>query len=80
MELKVLVDEQAAALLLKSAEYPKDGDTLYLAEPQHIHFATEIRYRSRNDCHRRYAERGLLFERKIDAVMFSKSFVMRAGE
>lgn len=76
-ELKVLVNDEAATMLLKSVDYAKDGDTLYLANPQHINYASQVKYKSNNKCHQRYKERGLLFESEIDAVMYSMSVTNR---
>lgn len=73
-ELKILVNDEAATMLLKSVDCAKDGDTLYLASPHHINYAIQVKFKSNNPCHQRYKERGLLFLSEIDAVMYSISF------
>jgi len=75
MEIEIILDGLAKRINVYATEFANNGDVLFLSEPQHINFYTEIKFNHNNKCHERYLSRGLLFNCAADALLFSKSFL-----
>ena len=77
MKITILVDGYAKQLSIKAAVMAHHGDRLFLAEPQHINYFTEVKFNTDNANHKRYIERGLMFHSEADAMLFVKSYLGR---
>ena len=80
MNIKLRIDNFAKCIQLEAVTCAKHGDKLYLAEPQHVNYYTEIKFNSKAHNHEIYLTRGLLFEKEVDALLYSKSFISRGDE